>query len=84
MGMWPAMWCYAIGHRTGTLEGLNDVDQYEDWRSAYADFATSWFDHFQGYCPDIFTALFSVIVRLLLWCCDQLGTVVLGLPRWLV
>ena len=52
MGMWPAMWCYAIRHETGTSEGIKDVDPYADWRSAYAAFATSWFESIQGHCPD--------------------------------
>ena len=82
MGMWPAMWCYAIGHKIGTLEGINDVDQYADWRNAYAAFATSWFERFQGYCPDLFTTVIGVIAWLLIWSCDQLGAVVLGLQRW--
>ena len=78
MGMWPAMWCYAIGHQTGAIEGINDVDLYADWRSAYAAFATGWFNYMHGYCPDLISMFFNVIARLLFWCCDQLGAVVLG------
>ena len=82
MGMWPAMWCHAIGHQTGAIEGINDVDQYAGWRSAYAAFATSWFDRIQGYCPDLISMIMSVKARLQFWSCGQLGAAVLGLQRW--
>ena len=72
MGMWPAMWCYSIGHDTNRPEAANDdANLYADWRRACSALAVGWFDHFQGYCPDFLGTIVSSLARLVIWLIDQ-------------